>query len=318
MDTIPQSPSSPSAPRILVVKMSSLGDLFHALPTVHCLKEGLGASVDWVVHDSYTELIECFTDVDRVIGFPRKNVWSNFSTFHSSLTLDQYEYVIDLQGLLKSALVTRLARGLTRVGPSFQREGAMLFYDAVAGRKNKNRHAVEECLDVVRYLGLPLLNPVFPVQFPKREMEAHYPRIAFLTQSRRSEKNWPAARFIEVGRALQEKKNAAIYLVGSKDDVNDCGEVESQLYGRVVNLCGKTSLVELGSMLQEMDLVIAVDSGPMHMAAAVGVPVIAIFGPTHPERTGPFGKKHHVVQEGPDLSRLAAAPVIDAALKLLP
>jgi lipopolysaccharide heptosyltransferase I len=297
--------------------MSSLGDLFHALPAVRCLKAGLGASVDWVVHDIYADVARCFTDVDRVIGFPRKHLRTGFPEFHSSLRSQAYDYVIDLQGLLKSAFVARLARGDRRIGPSFRREGAGLFYDAVAAPRNKNRHAVEECLDVVWYLGLPLLDPVFPAEFPRRPLGSSRPRVAFLPCSRRRDKNWLPARFIEVGRALQDRKSAVVYLIGSTADRATCGDVESGLSGRVENLCGKTSLVELGSLLQEMDLLVTVDSGPMHMAAALGIPVVAVFGPTFPERTGPYGPMHRVVKQGEHLSVLPAAPVIEAALETL-
>jgi heptosyltransferase I len=313
----PPSPPIPVPSRILIVKMSSLGDLFHALPAVHYLKEGLKAEVDWVVNDLYADLVRCFTDVARVIPFPRKGLAANFLPFRAELRKESYDYVFDLQGLMKSALVGQLARGRRRIGPSFQREGAWLFYDAVAGPKNKDRHAVEECLDTVRFLGLAPGAPVFPMEIPPLKVEPHYPRVALLPCSRRRDKNWPAERFIEVGRALVKERGAAIYLVGSSDDAGACERIGSQLSGRVYNLAGKTSLVELCGLLKGMDLMVTVDSGPMHMAAALGVPVVAVFGPTFPGRTGPYGEKHRVIKQGNDLAQLPAAPVIAAAIERL-
>ena len=285
----------PSNPRILIVKMSSLGDLFHALPTVHELKVGLQATVDWVVQPEYADLARCFTDVDRVLVFPRRGFWKGIVGFTRMLREREYDLIIDLQGLMKSALVTRLARGPRRIGPSFHREGAHLFYSEVAGARNKERHAVEEVLDVVRHLGLEVHAPVFPVTFPKKTLVERAPRVALVPCSRWITKNWPAERFVEVGFELQKRAGATIFLAGSKADIEVCRRIETKLARNVVNTAGQTSLAGLGSLLQEMDLVITVDSGPMHVAAAVGRPVLALFGATDPKRTGPYGSQHRIV-----------------------
>ena len=320
--------------RILVIKLSSLGDLFHALPAVHILKQELNAIVDWVTQTTYVDLVKCFSDVNRVIAYPRKDFLSKASAFVRELKREPYDLILDLQGLLKSAIVARLARGKRRIGPSFAREGSRLLYDAVAGPKNKNRHAVEEVLDVVRYLGREVRKPEFPVVFPKVQRSEPAPRVAFVPCSRWPTKNWPAERFVEVGRALQEKAGATIFLVGSPEDKPTCDMIEQHLGGRPVNLCGKTTLVELGSLLQEMNLVVTVDSGPMHLAAAAGTPVLAVFGATDPKRTGPHGERHRVVvadglgcrpcfsdrcatRDLACLRDLPAARVVDQALEML-
>jgi len=320
--------------RILVIKLSSLGDLFHALPAVANLKKELGATIDWVTQTPYVELVKCFPDVNRVIAFPRRDFLKLSPAFVHELRRETYDLVLDFQGLLKSALVARLARGARKIGPSFAREGSRLLYSAVAGPINKSRHAVDEVLDVVRYLGREVHPPVFPVVFPKVPRSEPSPRIAFLPCSRWPTKNWPPERFVEVARELQARAKAAIFLVGAPDDVPVCARIAEGIGGGVVNLCGKTSLVELGSLLQEMDLAITVDSGPMHMAAATGRPVLAIFGATDPKRTGPYGGRHRVVvAENLDcrpcfsgrcarkdlacLDRLPAAPVVAQAMEML-
>jgi lipopolysaccharide heptosyltransferase II len=202
-----------------------------------------------------------------------------------------------LQGLTKSALVGWLARGTRRIGPSHHRELSRFFYHEVVGHPDKNRHAVEEALDVVRHLGLPLpAPPEFPVVFPRKIFPAPHPRIALAPCSRWPTKNWPAAGFCAVARALHEKTGATFFLVGAPEDKSVCDEIAAALGTTAVNLCGQTSLVELGSVLAAMDLALTVDSGPMHIAAALGVPVLALFGPTDPLRTGPYGKQHRVLQ----------------------
>jgi lipopolysaccharide heptosyltransferase I len=282
--------------QILIVKLSSLGDLFHALPTVHALRQGLGATVDWVTQTNYVEVVRCFSDVRRVIGFQRREGLAALRPFLRELRQDRYDLLVDLQGLTKSALVAKAARGVRRIGPSYHREISRLFYNETTGLRDKNRHAVEEALDVVRHLGLPLpATPAFPVAFPKREVSAAHPRIALAPCSRWPTKNWPAARFIEVARGLREQTGATFFLVGAPEDRPVCGAIAAALGAGAVDLCGQTSLVELGSVLQEMDLALTVDSGPMHVAAALGVPVLALFGPTDPRRTGPYGPRHRVI-----------------------
>lgn len=281
--------------RVLVVKLSSLGDLFHVLPAVHCLKVGLKAKIDWVVHPFYRDLVECFSDVDRVIPLAR-DVWSGAMAGNlRALRADRYDLIVDFQGILKSALAARVARGSRRIGPSFHREGSRLFYNAVAGRRDKNRHAIEENMDVVRHLGLPILPPVFPVTFPMQLVGEPAPRVALIPFSRWSSKNWPVASFIQAGRNLQEHADASIFLIGGSAESEACEAMAREFKGRAVNLAGKLSLPQLGGLLQAMNLVISNDSGPMHMAASLETPILAMFGPTDPTRTGPRGNGHRVI-----------------------
>ncbi|HEY8240308.1 MAG TPA: glycosyltransferase family 9 protein, partial [Kiritimatiellia bacterium] len=302
--------------RILVIKLSSLGDLFHALPAVHLIKQATGATIDWVTQPEYVELVKCFTDVDRVIAFPRSSFVAGFPEFESALKQETYDLVLDMQGLLKSAFVGRLARAKRRVGPSFSREGARLFYDAVSGPTNKERHAVEENLDMVRHLGHPAGSVKFPFRPPVSTLAAPWPRIGVVACSRWTTKNWPAAHFAEVCKSLLGRKGGIVYLFGSAGDAAVCSEIEGRVAGNVVNLCGQTSLVETASAMRDLSLVITVDSGPMHMAAALGIPVLAVFGATDPKRTGPFGAAHRVVTLGglpcqPCFSRTCIRPERD-------
>ncbi len=283
--------------RILIVKTSSLGDLFHALPAVHLLKTGMDAEIDWVVNDACAPLVECFDDVERVIPFPRQNLFPNLAGFLSGLRKERYDLVVDLQGLFKSALIARMARSHKRIGPSFHREFSYLFYDHVAAERNKERHAVDENLDVLRFLELPTEPVEFPVTFPSSDIPHSTSHILISPCSRHAAKNWPVERFAAVGTVLHEQTGADIYISGVPQDFAVCKKLESLLpRGSVRNLCGKTSLVELGGVLQAMDLVITVDSGPMHMSAALGTPTLAVFGPTDPLRVGPYGSQHRVVR----------------------
>jgi len=281
--------------RILIVKLSSLGDILHALPAVHCLKNGLDAEIDWIVHPAYADLVRCFSDVDRVLKFPRHASPAEFLLSTRLLRSSSYDYILDLQGILKSALASRLARGGKRLGPSFQREGSFLFYSAVAGTRNKNRHAVAELMDFVRHFGLPEQKAAFPISVPLQLVGEQSPRVALMPFSRWRSKNWPLMSFARVGRDLRENLNAALYIIGGTEDQAQSAELEKELDGRVINLAGKTALPQLAGLLREMDLVITNDSGPMHLAAGMGAAVLALYGPTDPVRTGPYGANCRVL-----------------------
>lgn len=285
-----------SVRRILVVKLSSLGDLFHALPAVHNLKAVSGATVDWLVQPEYADLVGCFTDVDRTIVFPRRGILSVGPEFLADLRRERYDLVVDLQGLLKSALPARMADGALRIGPSFHREGSRLLYDAVAGPRNKERHAIEENVDIVRHLGWPELPIEFPVRFPPQPAPGVSPRVVMVPASRWATKNWPVEGFVEVAEDLLVR-GATVVLAGGSAERAACEAIAGALGARpnLKNLAGRTTLLELGGLLQHAQLAITVDSGPMHMAAALGVPVLALFGPTDPVRTGPYGPKARVL-----------------------
>lgn len=303
--------------RVLVVKLSSLGDLFHALPAVHLIRRHTGATVDWACHGIYAELIRHFTPVERVIEYPRHAIFRHGAEFLSVLRQEHYDLALDFQGLLKSAFVTRSARAARRIGPSFSREGSRFFYDAVSGPTNKERHAVEECLDTVRFLGLPDAPVEFPVSFPSFPLELPGPRVGLLPRSRRAEKNWPVDRFVELARAVRAQTQAQFVVLGGSADAYWCTQLTARIGEGAHDWCGKTSMIELGGLIRELDVLVTVDSGPMHIAAAVGTPTVAIFGPTDPVRTGPYGAQHQVIRDGRDLREQAAAPVAEAVLRVL-
>lgn len=287
--------------QILVVKLSSMGDLFHALPAVHALRNGLDAEVDWVTQPEYAPLVRCFPDIRDVIPFPRRGAVMGLPGYWRAVRRRRYDLVIDLQGLLKSVLAARMAIAGKVIGPSFCREGSRYLYDAVAGPPNRNRHAVDEALDIVRHFGLPMGEAVFPVQFPPVTPLTGRPRVGIIPASRWPNKSWPVEYYAEISHLLMHQEGVAIHLFGSEQERGASVAIQHAVEAghacsRVVNLAGRTGMAELGGWLKAMDLVIANDSGPAHMAAAAGTPVLALFGPTDPVRTGPYGRRNRVVQ----------------------
>ncbi len=285
------------ATRILIVKLSSLGDLVHALPTVHRLKVGLPATITWVVNADYASLLRYAKDVDEVIPFDRRRPLRGLWRVVRELRQQEYDLIIDLTGLFKSALITRLARGGLRLGPSHAREFSWLFYHRQVGSPDLNRHAVERYLDVVRDLGLENGERGFPIAFPPvpLPLDGTRPVVVLIPGARWPTKLWPSAYFTELVERLHQE-GVQILVVGDQSPTTD-----DPLPGRegVLDLRGKTSLPELGGILQRADLVISNDTGPMHLAAALGRRVIALMGPTDPRRTGPYGAGHQVLSTFP-------------------
>jgi heptosyltransferase I len=286
--------------RILVIKLSSLGDIAHALPAVRALKDRTGAEIDWVVQPEYAALLAACPDVARVIEFPRRHFLRGLGRFLRELRRERYDEIVDLQGLLKSALAARLARGARRTGPAWAREGAHRFYDAQPARRPGPRgHAVDELMDVADQVAPGVGGSPEPrLRLPEVETDGSPgPHVAFAPFSRWATKNWPLEKFAELGRRLAAEMGCQIRIVGGRGDEAQGEALARQIGERARNLCGKTDLPGLCALLKNMDLLVTVDSGPLHWADAMGVPLVAVFGATDPARTGPYRQRTHVVAQ---------------------
>ncbi len=296
--------------RILVVKLSSLGDILHVLPTVHELRTQLNAEVDWVVHPEFAPLVRCFADVDKVLTFPRHHVLRGLRAAVRDLRATEYDLVVDLHGLFKSGLVARLARAKRRIAPSYAREGSAFFFRERAGRLSRTRHAVEQAFDTLDYLGLerPAKShraELRPAEGPPNPDLPDFPdgvrTIAFAPVSRWPSKDWPVARYGELAGFLLARDPALrILVVGGRADISVGDAIVSAAgandANRILNLCGRTSIAESLALLAKCDLLVANDTGPVHMAAAVGTRCLVLFGPTRPDWTGPYGEGHRIIK----------------------
>jgi len=299
--------------RILIVKLSSLGDIIHTLPALHNLKMAYPqAQIDWVTEEVGRELLLGHPYLNRIIVYQRyswpeklkRGMWikviKEFRSFKNQLQKSvcpgaRYHMVFDFQGLLKSALVTFLAKGKEKIGFANGHECSH-FVLTKKFRANYNQHAVIRYLKLVNMAGVPVDfdHIVFPLPAEiSSNLKIEPPYIIINPIGRWESKMW----FQEKWRALAKRLSSLGYKIvftGTKKDRNYIIRI-CQGVDKVINLAGKTSLNTLISLYKKAKLAISIDTGTLHLAVAAGTPVIALFGPTAPWRTGPFGKNHTVI-----------------------
>ncbi len=313
----------PQRARVLVLKPSSLGDIVHALPVLGMLRRARPeAYIAWLVGKPFVGLLEDHPLIDELILFDRRRYGQmaynpaaalDFVRFVQRLRERRFDVVLDLQGLLRSSLIAQFTGAAERIGPADAREGARWLYTRTV-RVPDQGHVVDQLRGFARQLGLPDAPPEFvlPVRDAGRRAAAALlsqhgvgpdrPGIAILPGARWESKRWPPTHFaelldrLEAGFAhLPEPQRPALLLLGSPAERELADHILAGAHARVVDLVGRTRLGELVALLERATLVVAHDSGPMHVAAALGVPVLALMGPTSPQRTGPYGQPDHVL-----------------------
>lgn len=285
-------PSTSPAPRadparILVVKPSSLGDVVHALPTVNLIRQRYPrAHIAWLINAEFKSLLLDNPVIDSIIEFPRRNLASLPSTIRH-LRREQFDTVIDLQGLLRSGLLAFASGAPRRIGMSDSREGARFFHNEIV--PVARCHAVDRYLAVAQHLGCPTEPVSFPLGIALPSRKEGW--IAVNPSARWTTKLWGDDRFAALIDRLPRDR---VVLTGSQADRP---RIDRMAQG-CRNLAGQTTLLELADLYARCAVVITNDTGPMHIAAAVGTPVVAIFGPTDPKLTGPYGTQHTVLRAG--------------------
>jgi ADP-heptose:LPS heptosyltransferase len=300
---------------ILILKPSSLGDIVHTLPAVSALKRRWpAASIRWLVNPEWAPLLEGNPALDETLLFPRQS----FRGWAGPLRLFQWarafgptgkaDLVLDFQCLLRSALVGRFCRRSRFYGLSDAREGARFFYDA-AVRVDPGMHAVDRYLALARAVGAPSLSPLewpLPVAALPEGFGVGTPFLAIHPFSRGKGKSLSLDQLRALCEALAPRR---IVLVGR-------AQVEPEPLPHVENWLNRTTLLELTALLRAATWTLSVDSGPMHIAAALSPRVVAIHTWSDPNRVGPYPAGAWVWQRGTLFQRghpEAALPVAEHA-----
>ncbi len=303
------------SPRILLVKLSSFGDVIHALPTLEALRNLYPqGQITWLVEEAFVPLIAGHPALDEVWGVPRVRPGQEMGRDQVLRLLrllrrvraSRFDLVIDLQGLLKSALWVALARSPRKVGYDRTRELSYLALTERIPPYDPEAHAVWRYLNVARHLGAPPTLPRFRLgltpALPDFLASGDRPWVVLHPGARWATKLWPAAGWAQLGDWLSREKGLGVIITGSAADQELADQIITRMREQALNLAGRTSLPELAGVMQKARLAITADTGPMHLAAALGTKVVAIFGPTSPGRTGPFGPGHRVVRLGLECS----------------
>jgi heptosyltransferase-1 len=304
---------------ILIVKLSAIGDVIHALPVAHALKEKYPqARITWVVEKPAYDLLTNNPDIDEIILFDKPKFKSLIGLIKYSPELSrqlkesQFDLALDLQGLFKSAAIVALSGAKQRLGYCNMRELSQWISKPVCGKYSKG-HVVERYLDVARYIGCDVKKAVFTLNNTPEEgahaagiavqagLPANQPYVILAPGTNWPSKCWPVERFGELAAELSQKGIIPV-ITGGASDTSLAAAIRNACPA-AVNLTGKTTLKELAFLMKGASCFVGGDTGPMHLAAAVQTPVVALFGPTDPGRNGPYGDIHSVITVQEDCQR---------------
>ena len=298
---------------ILIIKMSSLGDVLHTLPFVAVLRERFPkARLTWLVHPQFGAFVPDPPMVDEVIYFDKVKFnkmgildkWSCFKEMRALLHSRKFDLVVDMQGLFKSAVLAAISGCNNRIGYCEMREGSGFISKAITGSHAKD-HVIERYLDVARYLGCTVNEIQFPMPDLRKEWLAVQEKceavnglyVVLVPGARWETKKWPAQHFAKLAEMILYDGKQVV-LAGGSEDVSLGNQIAEQV-PKVTDLTGKTSLRELGALIQHCSAYISGDTGPLFIATAMKRPLIAMYGPTRPNRTGPYGSADATVLTAP-------------------
>ncbi len=289
--------------KLLLIKPSSLGDIVHSLAFLNSLKENFPSLiVHWVVASGFEELLTDHPMVEKVFVI-NKDKWKaiqnlretirEFSNLSAQLKNENYEIAVDLQGLLRSGIITALSGATFRYGFKEGRELSTLFYNRIVSA-SVNMHAIMRYLEMAKALGCQIKSIQFPLPPEKQPewLKDFNDYVVIIPSARWQTKNWPIPYFVELIKMLHYN----FLIIGSKKDEADALNIEKYSQGKAKSVAGKTSLRELIAVFKKSLFVITPDTGTMHLAVACGKKVVALFGPTSSARTGPFGEGHLIIK----------------------
>ncbi|MPL68905.1 Lipopolysaccharide core heptosyltransferase RfaQ [bioreactor metagenome] len=300
---------------ILIIKLSAIGDVIHALPIASALKkDNPDVKITWIVEKPAYDLLTNNPYIDEIIVFDKKKYKSitgllKYGTkLARELHSHNFDLAIDLQGLFKSAAIALLSGAKKRLVYCNARELSHLVSRRVDGKYSEG-HVVDRYLDAVRHLGIVIDKPHFEVTVTDKEaartkaitnkagLDITKPYVVLAPGTNWPNKCWPTSQFSALADKLFDRGIIPVVIGGPKDD-RLYDDIAANTNIPPVDLIGKTNLKELAYIIKHARVFVGGDTGPMHLAAAVHTPVVALFGPTDPNRNGPYGSGHLVLITG--------------------
>ena len=299
---------------ILVVKLSAIGDVIHALPVSYAIKEQYPkAHLTWVVEQAAYAILADNPCIDELILFEKAKFRSiggflrEIGPFRRRLRTRRYDASLDLQGLFKSAAIAWNAGAKLRIGTANMREGAHLVSRPVRGAHAEG-HIVERYLDVARALGCRVGEVRFPVSVSDRDrmaadtllaregVQEGRPVVAFAVGANWPNKRWPVEHFAALADRLYHAHYVPVLVGGGRLDATLAEDILRASEIPPVNLVGRTNLKQLAHVFTRAALVLGGDTGPVHLAAGLRVPTVMLMGPTDANRNGPYGQLQNAIE----------------------
>lgn len=312
--------------RILIVKPSSLGDVVHTLPVVHALKRHHPSCyVGWIVQDSLAGILQSDSAVDEIIPISIPSTSDPFASrgvvaraavatlgtlkqLHKRFRKNRYDLVLDLHASFRSGLMSTANPNGIRIGFSDAKELNTLFQHRTIRADPEKPHAVDRNLLFAHYLRCPPVPEDFRVvtstsarervqSFLEAEGVTSTERLIYANPvARWTTKLWTVHAWSQLGDLFAVQSGATVIFAGSPADRPYILSVTQRMKSRAVVAAGKLGLAEVAALLEASRVYVGVDSGPMHIAAFTGTPVVALFGPTDPAKVGPYGPGHRVIR----------------------
>jgi lipopolysaccharide heptosyltransferase I len=288
---------SDRAPRFLIVRLGSLGDIVHAIPAVAALKrQHPQSTIDWIVDPRYVDLVKLVTVVGSVLPFDPRRYLAAPGFLRALRRQTAYDAALDLQGLIKSAVLARAVGASRTIGfarPHLREPLARFFYTEVVDPRAA-QHVIEQGLELVRALDVSDRSIHFPLKIP-------YSRAAAGVASRAGiagyalvnpaaawpNKRWPPDRFGAVAAAIRDRHGLRSVVLWGPGEEGVASAVVAASRG-AAQQAPPTSITDIVGVARGARLIVSGDTGPLHIAAAVGTPIVALFGPTRAERNGPW------------------------------
>jgi lipopolysaccharide heptosyltransferase I len=284
--------------KILIILHGSVGDVVRAMPLASLVRRGFpSAYLAWAVEPACYALLENFTAVDEVILFDRRDWLRGTWPFLKKIRARGFDLVLDLQRHLKSGLISRFSAAPWRLG--FHRADAKecnwLFNNRHIEAAGADIPKFDHYLKFAEYLGIPTKPVQWDIHLTPQDKLAVKKHLAalpaefsgFFVGARWQSKRWSPSQMASLAIVLQERYGLSVVLLGGKEDMAIADEIPAA--GHIANLVGRTSLREAAGIIERAQFCVGPDTGLMHLAAAVGTPVISLWGATDPRRTGPYG-----------------------------
>lgn len=297
--------------KIALIRLGALGDIIHGLPLISAIKKETQWHITWIAERKWEKVFSIVKGIDELILFDKpaklfkKDEILYLRNFHKFLRDKKYDVTVDLQGLFKSALISYAAKAPCSVGfsPLNRKEPLSAIFSNLRV-DTKAKHIVDRNLSLLEPLGIKTQIQEFPIEIPhtaKKTINDFFVRlgvnkdlvVGINLSAGWKTKQWPLYRFSKTADLLVKKFGAKVVIIWGPGEESMAEEVAQLMTEKSFPV--STDIPELAALLLRCSFLISSDTGPLHLAAALKTPTVALFGPTDPERNGPYGEIHKTI-----------------------